>query len=154
MTFKRPAWFSIKGSRATRLRCCMNADISGNSGCRGRAIRRSFAWALQQEAIVITIDADFHAILAVSGANGPSVIRIRRRGLDAVRAAEVVERVLVDYRAELMRGSLGAVKSNKITSHRLPIGGRRSRIVTAFGMVYYAGRARDPDTCRSPRRLN
>ena len=42
---KRPAWFSIKGSRATRRRCCVNADMNAptsvNSECRGRPIRRS-----------------------------------------------------------------------------------------------------------------
>jgi predicted nuclease of predicted toxin-antitoxin system len=73
---------------------------------------------------VVTLDADFHAILAVSGAKGPFVIRIRKQELDAVRVVEVVERVLGDYGADLMRGSLVTVKLNKITCHRLPIGGQ------------------------------
>jgi predicted nuclease of predicted toxin-antitoxin system len=40
-------------------------------------------WSLEQNGILVTLDADFHAILAVSGAAGPSVIRIRRQGLNA-----------------------------------------------------------------------
>jgi predicted nuclease of predicted toxin-antitoxin system len=35
------------------------------------------AYALGREAIIITLDADFHALLAVSGASWPSVIRLR-----------------------------------------------------------------------------
>lgn len=38
------------------------------------------AWALQRDAVVVTLDADFHAILAVSGASRPSVVRFRLQG--------------------------------------------------------------------------
>jgi predicted nuclease of predicted toxin-antitoxin system len=38
-------------------------------------------FALLKNAVVVTLDADFHAILAVSRAAGPSVIRIRVQGL-------------------------------------------------------------------------
>ena len=34
-------------------------------------------FALGKNAVLVTLDADFHATLAVSGAVGPSVIRIR-----------------------------------------------------------------------------
>jgi predicted nuclease of predicted toxin-antitoxin system len=47
------------------------------------------AWALEQTAIVVTLDADFHAILAVSRASTPSVIRIRMQGLDALEVVEL-----------------------------------------------------------------
>jgi predicted nuclease of predicted toxin-antitoxin system len=33
------------------------------------------AWSLGKNAMVVTLHADFHTILAVSGASGPSVIR-------------------------------------------------------------------------------
>ena len=49
-------------------------------------------FAVGKNSIVVTLDSDFHAILAVSGAAGPSVIR------------------------------MVTVKARKTTSHRLPIG--------------------------------
>ena len=54
------------------------------------------AWSLGKNAIVVTLDADFHAILAVSGASGPSVIRLRIQGLGA---SEVVKREQPAHRA-------------------------------------------------------
>jgi predicted nuclease of predicted toxin-antitoxin system len=80
------------------------------------------AWALEQEAIVVTLDADFHAILAVSGAAGPSVIRMRRQGPDAIAVAELCENVLAGYEPDLTRGGLVTVKLSKTTCHKLPIG--------------------------------
>lgn len=81
-------------------------------------------WSLEHNATVITLDADFHAILAVSEAGGPSAIRIRRQGLAAPAVVELVEKVLADFGDDLAHGSLITVKANKTTCHRLPIGGR------------------------------
>jgi hypothetical protein len=64
----------------------------------------------------------FHAILAASGAQGPSVIRVRLQGLGAPEAVEVVRTVLASFEAELERGSLVTVKTLKTTCRRLPIG--------------------------------
>lgn len=44
--------------------------------------------ARERVATAITLDADFHAILAVSGAAGPSVVRVRRQGMDAAHAVK------------------------------------------------------------------
>ena len=95
----------------------------GEVGMSRASDQEILAWSLEQGAAVITLDADFHAILAVSGAAGPSVIRIRREGLDALAVVELIEKVVVDYRQELVNGSMIAIKLNKTTCHKLPIGG-------------------------------
>jgi predicted nuclease of predicted toxin-antitoxin system len=81
------------------------------------------AWSLEENAVVVTLDADFHAIVAVSGAAGPSVIRMRRQGLNALAVVELVENILANFESDLASGSLVTVKSNKTTCHKLPIGG-------------------------------
>jgi predicted nuclease of predicted toxin-antitoxin system len=74
-------------------------------------------------AIVVTLDADFHAILAVSGASGPSVIRLRIQGLRAPELTALIEKVVAEFQKDLQGGCLITVKAHKTTCHRLPIGG-------------------------------
>ena len=71
---------------------------------------------------MVTLDADFHTILAVSGASGPSVIRLRVQGFGAAEVVDVVQNVLARLDADLKSGSLVTVKPRKTTCHRLPIG--------------------------------
>ena len=78
---------------------------------------------LSPGAIVVTLDADFHAILAVSGASGPSVIRLRIEGLRAPELTTLIEKVVAEFQTDLQRGCLVTVKPHKTTCHRLPIGG-------------------------------
>lgn len=81
------------------------------------------AWALGRRCVVVTLDADFNTILAVTGANGPSVVRLRMQRLGAQEVVELVQSVLVGFGVDLARGSLITVKAHKTTCHRLPIGG-------------------------------
>jgi predicted nuclease of predicted toxin-antitoxin system len=98
---------------------CTHAGEIGMSQASDQEI---IAWSLERMATVVTLDADFHAILAVSGAAGPSVIRILRQGLDAFAVVELIKTVLVDYQLDMWRGSLVTIKLNKTTCHKLPIG--------------------------------
>jgi predicted nuclease of predicted toxin-antitoxin system len=75
-------------------------------------------FALGKNAVVVTLDAGFHAILAVSGAAG-----IRIQGLRAMEIAEGVRLVCARFGGEL--SSLVTVKPRKTTCHRLPIGHSR-----------------------------
>jgi predicted nuclease of predicted toxin-antitoxin system len=95
----------------------------GEVGMARAPDREILAWAVEQNATVVTLDADFHAILAVSGASAPSVIRIRMQGLDATAVVDIIRKVFAAFRADLTRGSLVTVKAHKITCHKLPIGG-------------------------------
>jgi predicted nuclease of predicted toxin-antitoxin system len=75
-----------------------------------------------RSAVVVTLDADLHALLAVSGAQGPSVIRIRLQRWGAPEVVAVLRNVLASFEVELKRGALITVKALKTTCHRLPIG--------------------------------
>ena len=79
--------------------------------------------SLEKGAVVVTLDADFHTILAVSRASGPSVIRMRLQGLGASEVAKLVEHVMAGFEADLNDGSMITVKAHKTTCHRLPVGG-------------------------------
>jgi predicted nuclease of predicted toxin-antitoxin system len=94
----------------------------GEIGMSKAADEEILAFALRKHATLVTLDADFHAILAVSGASGPSVIRFRMQGLGAPEIVALVPRVLAEFVTDLARGSLITVKARKTTCHRLPIG--------------------------------
>ena len=78
--------------------------------------------ALERAAVVVTLDAEFHTILALSRASGPSVVRIRMQGLGGPELVEWVQRVLVGFDADLRWGAPVTVKARKTTCHRLPVG--------------------------------
>ncbi len=78
-------------------------------------------YARQRGATVLTLDADFHSILASSGARGPSFIRIRKEGLDAMAVFRLVESVLAWFSEDLALGCMITVKPPKISRHKLPV---------------------------------
>ena len=71
--------------------------------------------------IVVTLDADFHTLLALSGASKPSVIRIRIEGLKGTEIAHLILHVMHETRDQLGLGAAVVVAENKIRIKRLPI---------------------------------
>ena len=65
------------------------------------------AAARQSNAIVVTFDADFHQLLAVSCATSPSVIRIRIERLKGHQVAAILGQVISTAGVELTRGRRG-----------------------------------------------
>ena len=70
---------------------------------------------------VVTLDTDFHAILAMSGAVIPSVIRIRIEGLRGEDLAELLLTVIAQCTADLEQGAAVTVQSGRIRIRRLPL---------------------------------
>lgn len=77
--------------------------------------------ARQEERVIVTLDADFHALLALSGAASPSVIRIRIERLRAEALMELIQRVLSDWSSELAEGAALTVQPERIRFRRLPL---------------------------------
>ncbi len=55
---------------------------------------------------VITFDADFHTLLALSGMSAPSVIRIRVEGLKLQACFDLIRQIIADFGAELTAGAV------------------------------------------------
>ena len=70
---------------------------------------------------VVTLDADFHSHLAVSGAESPSVVRIRWEGLRGADIAALIARVIRQAAIQLEQGAMVTVTERIIRVHRLPV---------------------------------
>jgi len=71
--------------------------------------------------IVITLDADFHSLLAHRKATMPSVIRIRIEGLKAPELTQLVLDVFTHCKDDLERGCAITVQPDKIRVRLLPL---------------------------------
>ena len=70
---------------------------------------------------VVTLDADFHALLAMSGAIAPSVIRIRIEGLRGEALTELLLAVIAQCASDIERGAAVTVQSGRIRIRHLPL---------------------------------
>lgn len=78
-------------------------------------------WCRREARMLVTLDADFHALLALSGARTPSVVRIRIEGLRDRALADLIQRVLAAVSADLLRGSAVTVTPSSIRLRALPL---------------------------------
>lgn len=79
------------------------------------------AHAVSERRLIVTLDADFHALIAVSGRNAPSVIRIRVEGLRAEPLSALLVDVISRYHAESEQGALVTIQHRRVRLRRLPI---------------------------------
>jgi predicted nuclease of predicted toxin-antitoxin system len=71
--------------------------------------------------VVVTLDADFHTLLALSGASAPSVIRIRQEGLKGGPLALLVSQIARRFTDELENGAAISVGPKTARCRRLPL---------------------------------
>ena len=99
-----------------------DARHAGETGLAEASDEEILAQASRQERVVVTLDADFHALLALSGARKPSVIRVRIEGLRAEAFVELLIAVVRACEGDLDAGVLVSVQRDRIRLRRLPIG--------------------------------
>jgi predicted nuclease of predicted toxin-antitoxin system len=99
----------------------IEAAHAGDSGLATASDAAILDFARQEGMVIVTLDADFHALLALSGAEGPSVIRIRIEGLRADQLAGMLVSVLKLCRDDLVKGALVTVTENRVRIRQLPL---------------------------------
>jgi predicted nuclease of predicted toxin-antitoxin system len=78
-------------------------------------------YAKENGRVVVTLDSDFHAYLAVNNAEAPSVIRIRREGLKALEMAKLIISIWPKIDLAIQRGAMVTVTEESLRVRTLPI---------------------------------
>lgn len=93
----------------------------GERGLAAASDRAILDYARAEDLTVVTLDADFHALLATSGATGPSAIRLRVEGLRGPEACKLILSVLERAGRQLESGVLISANRTLLRIKRLPI---------------------------------
>ena len=99
------------------IEACHVADIGYSHAADDDIIE----FARGQGQVIVTLDADFHRLLAVSGASAPSVIRVRREGLRGPDMASLVHQVLTQVGSQVEVGALVTITEHRVRLHHLPL---------------------------------
>lgn len=79
------------------------------------------AFARVRDAVIVTLDRDFHAVLAESGATKPSVIFLRAQRLTAATTVAAIELVCTRHAADLAAGAAVTTRGLLSRARRLPL---------------------------------
>ena len=93
----------------------------GELGMSQSTDRTILNFALAQDRTVVTLDADFHTLLAVANESGPSVIRIRQEGLKGREVAALLLVIWSRIEAQIQRGAMVTVTEKTIRVRNLPL---------------------------------
>ena len=83
--------------------------------------RDVLAYAKNEGRVVVSLDSDFHTLLALSKATAPSVIRIRIEGLQAQAACNLIRHVVTQCEADVTAGCVVSVQEDRVRIRMLPL---------------------------------
>jgi predicted nuclease of predicted toxin-antitoxin system len=128
------------------------ADIGLSRAEDSRILER----ARQEARTCVTLDADFHALLATSEAKSPSVVRIRREGLNGKAISDLLLKIWPRIgRGGCRRSGQGPGIASLITHHR-----RDAALLRGLEQIFLQSgltnntkfnQPRPPDGSRNPR---
>ncbi len=99
----------------------ISAQHTGDLGLERASDLEIIEFAKTHQMTIVTLDADFHALIAASEESRPSVIRIREQGLRSEAMANLLLRVISQTNKELSSGAFISATSNRIRIKRLPV---------------------------------
>ncbi|RKZ68612.1 MAG: hypothetical protein DRQ48_08585 [Gammaproteobacteria bacterium] len=98
-----------------------DAVHTGECGLSTATDAEILAVGRSQNRHIVTLDSDFHTIIALSGVNRPSVVRVRIEGLRAVEMARLITDTIQLCAQDLELGALVSVEEDRVRLRRLPI---------------------------------
>ena len=99
----------------------LEAEHTGELGLATATDEAILTEARNRGAIVVTLDSDFHTLLALSRAPLPSAIRIRIEGLKGEDAARIMQQVAAAIEQELSAGVAVTVTHRRMAVRHLPL---------------------------------
>ena len=97
------------------------AEHTGDLGLARASDEKIIEEARSRDCVVVTLDSDFHALLALSNASSPSVIRIRIEGLKGNAVARIILQVINVAENDLSAGAAISVTERRVAVRRLPL---------------------------------
>lgn len=99
----------------------LNAVHVADVGLLGAPDVQILEMAGSENLVIVTLDADFHMLLATRSSTKPSVIRIREEGFKADDHAKLLDRVVHALRPELEAGVVVSARTDSCRYRRLPL---------------------------------
>ena len=99
----------------------VDALHTGECGLAASTDAQVLEYARQGSRVVFTLDADFHTLLVLRRAAGPSVVRFRVEGMRSEATAKLVRFVVDRCGEELARGAMISVTEDRLRVRFLPV---------------------------------
>ena len=94
---------------------------TGDIGLSRSTDSQILEFARNEQRVIITLDSDFHTILALTNASTPSVIRIRLEGLKGPDLALLIKRIWPRVEPQVKKGAMVTVTESGIRIRNIPV---------------------------------
>jgi predicted nuclease of predicted toxin-antitoxin system len=91
------------------------------AGLRGHPDHFVLLRAGEEGRVLVTLDADFSRLLAISQWNGPSILHLRMEGLDRARTVEILRHIPKEVLIDLGHGAIVSASQAGFRIRRLPL---------------------------------